>query len=295
MRQLEASELADLGSYAELRADYRRAVIAHKKSRRMAVGDCVTLLFEDRETLRFQVQEMLFVERIHDPARVQDELDVYNELMPGERELSATLFIEITELREIRPELDRLIGLDEHVSLVIGTGGGAVRIAAAFDPKQLEEDRLSAVQYIRFRLDPAQAQRFAEASTRAAIHIDHPAYTRQAEIPPEVRASLIEGLRADPAPLLAAGATPRSPERVLFETANVRAVERTGLPARRVVAVEARGAAELSDSLWRELCDALRRAAEDVVATAGHARIQADWSADGRPPRWHVVSIDDAS
>jgi hypothetical protein len=293
MRLLEASELADLERYARLRDDYRRSVIAHKRSRRMPVGDRVTLVFEDRETLRFQVQEMLFVERIRDPARVQDELDIYNELMPRERELSATLFIEITELREIRPELDRLIGLDEHVSLVIGAGARADRVAADFDRKQLEEDRLSAVQYIRFRLAPAQAERFADPAVPAAIQIGHPAYDRSAEIPPDVRDSLIRGLRADPAPLLAPGAPP-PPERVLFETPNVRAVERTGLPARRAVVVEARGAAPLSDALWRELCDALRRAAEEVAASAGRARIQADWGADGWPPRWHVVSIDDA-
>jgi hypothetical protein len=290
MRPLEASELADLPSYARLRADYRRAVIAHKRSRRMAVGDRVTLVFEDRETLRFQVQEMLFVERIQDPARVQDELDVYNELMPGERELSATLFIEITEQAEIRPELDRLIGIDEHVSLEIGAGAG--RIAADFDRQQLEEDRVSAVQYIRFRLDSAQAKRFADAATPAAIRIGHPAYDERAEIPPDVRASLIRGLGSDPAPLLVPGEPPPS-EHVLFETGNVRAVERTGLPARRAVVVEATGAAQLSDTVWRELSDALRRAAEDVAASSGRARIQADWGADGRPPRWHVVSIDD--
>jgi hypothetical protein len=176
---------------------------------------------------------------------------------------------------------------------VIGSGGGADRIAADFDRKQLEEDRLSAVQYIRFRLDPAQAARFADAATPVAIEIRHPAYRQRADIPPEVRASLARGLRADPAPLLGPAAKP-PPERVLFETPKVRATERSGLPARRAVVVEARGTPPLSEDAWRELSDALRRAAEDVAATCGRARIQADWSRGGGAPRWYVVSVDDA-
>ena len=88
MRPLRLEEIADRETYAGLRDDYRRRVIEHKRARRLAVGERVSLLFEDRETLRFQVQEMLFVERISDPERVQDELDVYNELVPGADELA---------------------------------------------------------------------------------------------------------------------------------------------------------------------------------------------------------------
>ena len=89
MRPLAREEVVPLAAYGGLRDAYRRAVIEHKRARRLAVGPNVTLVFEDRETLRFQVQEMLFVERIEEPARVQHELDVYNELMPGAREISA--------------------------------------------------------------------------------------------------------------------------------------------------------------------------------------------------------------
>ena len=92
MRCLEVGEMVDLERYGRLRADYRDRVIAYKRKRRLAVGENVTLLFEDRETIRFQVQEMLWVERIADPARVQDEIDVYGELLPCPRELTATLF-----------------------------------------------------------------------------------------------------------------------------------------------------------------------------------------------------------
>lgn len=293
MRPLEAHEITDLASYASLRGDYRRAVIEHKKRRRMNVGDRVTLVFEDRETLRFQVQEMLFVERIGHAAGVQNELDVYNELMPRERELSATLFIEITDLTEIRPELHRLIGLDEHVSLVIGADDAATVVRASFDPKQLEEDRLSAVQYIRFALDEEQARRFEDPAQRAAVRIDHPAYGEEAEIPPEVRASLAQGLRAEPAPLLASDPRERPRDRVLFESERVRAVALGAAPVRAHVVVEAVASdAPPDDALWSELLQAVRRAAEQVAEEHGRARVQADVERGAGALRWHVFSVD---
>ena len=121
--------------------------------------------------------------------------------MPGDRELSATLFIEITDLAEIRPELERLVGLDEHVALSLGTGRNAEAIPARFDAKQLEQDRISAVQYIRFGLSDSQAHRFADLGVRAAIRIDHPQYRHEIEIPTPVRASLVSTLACDPEPL----------------------------------------------------------------------------------------------
>ena len=293
MRPLEAAELADLGSYAELRADYRRAVIAHKKSRRMAVGDCVTLLFEDRETLRFQVQEMLWVERIAEPERVQHELDVYNELMPGERELSATLFIEITEPGRIRSELDRLIGLDEHVELVVGAGADAAAVEASFDAKQIEEDRISAVQYIRFALDAAQLKRFADPSAPAAVRIEHPAYRHEQPIPPAVRESLVAGLRREPASLLPP--MPRAeraePELVL-ETEHARVVRPAPPRLPGELRVEARAAwperGAIDAERWAALLDALRGAVDSVIAQHGGCQVFAEL-APGATPVWRVL------
>ena len=114
MKPLSASDIAGLAEYEALRPAYREAVIAHKRPRRVPVGDKVTLVFEDRETLRFQIQEMLRIERTSRHQDVQHELDTYNELLPGERQLSATLFVEITDRDQIRSELDRLIGIDER-------------------------------------------------------------------------------------------------------------------------------------------------------------------------------------
>jgi len=202
VKPVVADELLGLDEYAELRPAHREAVIRHKAARRLAVGEKVTLLFEDHETLRFQIQEMCWIERIRDPAKVQAEIDVYNELMPAQNELTATLFIEITEAPEIRPELDRLIGIDEHVTLVLGQHDDEQLIPARFDRKQFQEDRISAVQYIRFRLDEAQVARFTDPAVPARVCIDHPNYRRQAPLPGPVRESLRQTLAGNPAPLL---------------------------------------------------------------------------------------------
>ena len=202
MRPLRRFEIVPLDRYPPLRDAYRERVIVYKRARRMALGELATLLFEDRETLRFQVQEMLHVERIAAPAQVQAELDVYNELMPGEGELSATLFIEIGEAAEIRPTLERLAGLDRALSLVLGEGPDALRVPAEFDARQFEAGRISAVQYLRFRLGADARARFADPRVRARLRVDHPSYRREEEIPPGVRASLIATLAGEPAPLL---------------------------------------------------------------------------------------------
>ncbi len=202
MKPLTLQDLPDPERYEARRAALRDAVIAHKRERRVAVGDRVSLVFEDRETLRWQVLEMARVERIRDPRLLQQELDVYNELLPGEGELSATLFIEITDLAEIRPELDRLIGIDEHVVLRLGEGDGAETVAARFDEKQLEEDRIAAVQYVRFPLSAAQRERLADASCPVRVCVEHPNYRAEARLEAATRASLLRDLAGGGPPLL---------------------------------------------------------------------------------------------
>lgn len=295
MRPLQHDDLVDLEVYEGLRADYRRAVISHKRERRIPVGESVTLLFEDRETLRFQVLEMLHVERITDPQKIQAELEVYNELIPGPRELSATLFVEITDPSRIRAELDRLIGIDEHVALELGEGPSASVVPARFDPKQLEEDRLSAVQYVRFALDESQAARFVDLQTPAWIRIDHPHYVARAPIAAQVRASLAAGLERDPRPLLdpQAERSQAPADRIHFETEGVRAWS-PGRSRGAHVIVEARRAdaalLAAESALWTELLDAVRRVASEIVATQGVCRIEAQLANDGEPARFHVMA-----
>ena len=190
MKPLGPEEILARDPYEAVRAGYRARVIALKRDRRVGIGELVTLVFENRETLRFQVQEMLRVEGIDSADAIQAELDVYNGLMPREGELSATLFIEITESDRIQPELDRLIGIDAHVALVLGEDPRETRLYAQFDTHQLEADRISAVQYLRFHLDSPAVERLRDPSVRARLRIDHPHYRAEAEVSGPLRAQL---------------------------------------------------------------------------------------------------------
>jgi hypothetical protein len=173
--------------YARERDAIRRRVIAHKRLRRLPVGDRVTILFEDRATIWYQTQEMLWVEHITDLDAIREELSVYNALLPGPDELSATLMIEIEDPALIRRELERLIGIDEHVTLEIGD---AVRIHGVFEPGRQTADKLSAVQYVRFPLDDAARAALA-AGASLTLAIDHPNYRARAPFPEPMRASVV--------------------------------------------------------------------------------------------------------
>lgn len=190
MRRVGLDDLVGLARYEKERALWRQRVIEVKRHRRVAVGDRVTVVFENFDTLLFQVQEMIFVERISDIDRVRDECAVYNELLPGERELSATLFIEITDPARIAPELNRLVGLDEHVALDVG----GMMVPASFEPGRSREDRISAVQYLRFALSPAAAAALATPGTPVDLRIGHPGYRASTRLAEEQRASLAADL-----------------------------------------------------------------------------------------------------
>jgi hypothetical protein len=274
MNPLSPADLPPIDVFEAERDAMRRAVIAHKAQRRVALGEHLTLLFEDRETIRWQVLEMCRVEGIRNPAGIAHELAVYNELVPGAGELSATLFIEITEPGRIRPELDRLVGIDESLSLEID----GERVPAHFDRRQLEEDRISAVHYLRFVLTPEQVRRFQEPGSGVALRADHPHYVARNVLAPEVRASLAVDLRGDPEPIFrfTPGATPRPAPRVLAASGRVRALE---LAAGRVV-VECVPPAppfpELPDDLAAELLALARSIAADWLQSGRASELTID-------------------
>jgi hypothetical protein len=190
VKPIEAKDLLDLVQYERVREEYRARIIALKQHRRITVGDRLSFVFENRDTVTFQIQEMLRAERIVREDAIQAEIDVYNELMPGPDELSATLMIEIPDAGRIRKELDRLIGIDEYVELTVG--GEAVR--AGFDPKQFEADRISAVQYVRFPLGPQLAARFGDPAVPVELRVVHPHYRAAAAIEGPSRESLARDL-----------------------------------------------------------------------------------------------------
>jgi hypothetical protein len=193
VKPVRADELLDLTSYEKVREQFRARIIELKGTRRIAVGDRLTFIFENRETVLFQLQEMIRAERIVEPDAIQAELDVYNELIPRENELSATLMIEIPDREVIRDELDRLIGIDEFVWLDVGQ----ISIHATFDPKQFEEDRISAVQYVRFPLGPELSRTFAGADEPVSLRVAHRNYRASTAIEGDARRSLAKDLERD--------------------------------------------------------------------------------------------------
>jgi hypothetical protein len=186
MKALTLSDIKDIAQYEKERDEFRKRIIELKKLRRIAVGDIITLVFENRETLLFQVQEMMRAERIVHDDKIQYELDTYNALLPGPMELSATLFIEIDNLKELRRRLPTLLGIEEHLWLVIGEE----KIQAKFEEGRSTEEKLSTIHYVRFAVTPRQAAALKDPAVEVALEFDHPNYTNRQAISQEIRNEL---------------------------------------------------------------------------------------------------------
>ena len=193
MEKISIGNLRNLHEYELARPEFRRRIIEAKARRRVSVGPLVTLVFENRDTVLFQIQEMLRAERIVEPSKVQDEIDVYNSLLPEAGEIAATLFIEVTEESRVKPILDSFIGLDEGRSLWMEIGGD--RYFATFEAGHGREDKISAVHYIRFPLGPAGTSALAR-SRRARIVLSHGENRGDAELSPETVSELLSDLGA---------------------------------------------------------------------------------------------------
>jgi Protein of unknown function (DUF3501) len=190
MEPVRLEEILGHERYGVVREAVRRGIIEHKRSRRVTVGDHISLLFEDRATVWYQTQEMIWVEHITDLDAIREELAVYDALLPGPSELSATLLIEIADQSRIREELAQLIGIDRHVWLEVGT---EYRVPAIFDEGRQTAEKLSAVQFVRFGLDGG-AEALAAGGAPLAVAVDHPAYRHRAPLSDDVRRSLVSDL-----------------------------------------------------------------------------------------------------
>ena len=171
MKKIEFGDVKNIYEYEKIRAPFRERVIAAKKLRRMHLGKDMTLVFENRDSVLFQIQEMIRTERIITDEAMQHEIDTYNQLVPGTNELSATLLIDITEKHLIKPMLDSLVGLGKN-SLFLKIGDR--ELPAIFDEAQLEDDRVSAVQYIKWRLSDDDIKAFAMATVPVSLVCRHP-------------------------------------------------------------------------------------------------------------------------
>lgn len=190
--KIGVDSLMTLEAYAKARAEFRARVIAHKKSRTLAIGEHVTLVFEDELTVRYQIQEMLRIERIFEEAGIRAELDAYNPLVPDGDNWKATMLIEYPAIEERRIALAALRGIEHKVWMRIA-GHAPVYAIADEDLERTNEDKTSAVHFLRFQLSAAQAGA-VRADCALSAGIDHPAYNVTVE---PLDAALRASLRSD--------------------------------------------------------------------------------------------------
>jgi hypothetical protein len=197
MIKLSRADLLPLERYAAERTPFRERAIAHKRARTLHLGPHLTLLFEDRLTVQYQVQEMLRIERIFEPDAIQDELDAYNPLIPGEDELKATVLIEYTDPVERARELERLRGI-EHRLYVEVAGYGRAFARADEDLDRSTEHKTSAVHFVRFELGRARADA-ARHGIVLRFGVDDARYPHAVDAPPALCAALSADLRGESA------------------------------------------------------------------------------------------------
>ena len=188
MAQIAADSLLPLEVYARERNAYRSRVIAHKKLRTVHAGENVTLLFEDEVTVRYQVQEMLRIERIFEAEGIRGELEAYNPLIPDGANWKATMLIEYPDEDERRRRLAELKGIEDRVWVQV-EGSARVYAIADEDMERENEEKTSAVHFVRFELDAGMRQAL-KRGTDLAIGVDHPNYRASVQVAPEVRLSL---------------------------------------------------------------------------------------------------------
>lgn len=191
MRPIDRNEILPIGDYEQIRERFRARVIQEKRPRRVKLGDHLSAVFENRDSVMLQIQEMLRTERITSEPAIKHEIETYNELIPGDGELSLTVFVEIPE-REVRDRmLVDLAGLERHVGVEVN----GERFMASSGPRAgAVEDRTTAVHYLKVRLPSAAVALFKERRAAAALVVTHPRYEARAELSPATLAKLAEDL-----------------------------------------------------------------------------------------------------
>jgi hypothetical protein len=191
--KLARGDLWGLEEYAARRADFRVQVMAHKKTRQVSIGPNVTLYFEDRMIMQYQIQEMLRAERIFEPEGIQEELDAYNPLIPDGTNWKATFMIEFPDETERKQALERMVGIEDKVWVQV-QGFDRVWAVADEDLERETADKTSSVHFLRFELDPEMI-RAAKDGAEIGMGIDHDAYRHSVfPVPAPVRDSLVTDL-----------------------------------------------------------------------------------------------------
>lgn len=188
---LTQGDLMTLEDYSKVRDDFRRSAIDHRRLRQVPIGPNCTLAFEDKDTVKYQIQEMLFIERTFSAAGIKDELDAYNPLIPTGTNLIATMTLEYgdPELRKIK--LEQLKNIEDTVYLRI-QGHQRVYALADEDLQRSNDSKTSAVHFLRFELKPGEIVDFKDMSNKVYLGIGHDLYPYEIQISDELRKELIE-------------------------------------------------------------------------------------------------------
>ena len=192
MMPLSQNDLLSLEAYAKQRTDFRARVLAHKRERKVRVGEHVTLLFEDRLTVQYQVQEMLRAEKIFEPEGIAEELGAYNPLIPDGRNLKCTMLIEYADVEVRKRELLRLRNIEHEVQLVVD-GHPPVTAVADEDLPRSNDEKTAAVHFLRFELDDGMVADF-KRDKPVTFRIEHPNYRAEAGLPDAQREALAADL-----------------------------------------------------------------------------------------------------
>jgi hypothetical protein len=188
MKKVVFSEILDLVQYEKVRDEFRSRIIALKKRRRVPIGPMITFVFENHDTVIFQIQEMIRAERIVDEKAIQYEIETYNQLLPEASELAATFFIELKDPGRIRDEITRFHGMNDGESTYLQVGSD--RLPGDFLSGQSDDRRISAVQYVRFRFSDAQREVFIKGTEPVRLVIDHLEYSHSAMLDRDLRKEL---------------------------------------------------------------------------------------------------------
>ena len=192
-RKLSLSDIADVREYERERDDFRPHVIELKRRRRVHLGTIVTFLFENRDTIRFQIQEMARVEKLTTDEDIQIELDTYNPMIPNPGQICATMFIELTTDEQMREWLTKLAGVEHAVCLVLSDGTEIPAIIDEQHSEGLTRDHVTAaVHYLRWEFTPEQVAAFGAGNVQ--LRIDHPEYLEVTELSDATRAELLTDL-----------------------------------------------------------------------------------------------------
>jgi hypothetical protein len=191
--RITRESLLTLESYARTRKEFRERVLAHKKPRTLQLGEHVTLLFEDELTIRYQIQEMLRIEKTFEDAGIQDELDAYTPLVPDGTNWKATMLVEYEDVAERRDALGRLKGIEDRVWVQI-EGHPRVYAIADEDLERENDEKTSSVHFLRLELKQAMIVAL-KAGAALSMGVDHPQYLQTLRIVPEAtRNALIADL-----------------------------------------------------------------------------------------------------